>query len=427
MGRIKFQSRRNTQTSIEKDSHRRKQPVRQCYDNKKFTPFGGGDAFTESVCQIKESAEWVRRNAVFEEEPNELRLIDAFIDVYWDEGAMGWYTARVIGSGTEEGTLSIHYSDGEKDECFALSEWMWSVSDKSSAWLQDIENSLPVRTQQRVNRKRTRVLDSSESSDEDNDDDDDGDGEWETAEEEQQDNEQSSEESQQDTELMSEDTSDDGNDDGTPDYEKNGLPASSGVLSYEDALCYWSYGHDPRFHPLFADVGGMAFHVCNDRWRHAFHHIPNSEFAKELLRICTGPLLPNCKHRRKKCKLCMGGSCKRHNMCRGINAKCIMCNRQRTCIHVQLGSMLERWVPMGECCLRKLDSVILLYEALKKIRDIRELRIPETIEEQFQVVQQPVDSFNKAVNEFDLAMGMDQTYHRYGSAGAGFYKTDTFN
>ena len=89
--------------------------------------------------------------------------------------------------------------------------------------------------------------------------------------------------------------------------------------------------------------------------------------------------------------------------------------------------MLERWVPIGECCLRKLDSIILLYEALNRFRSIREHRIPDTIDEQLEIVKEPVDLFNQAVDKFDAAVGMDLTYKRYGQAGAGYYKVGMFD
>jgi len=230
---------------------------------------------------------------------------------------------------------------------------------------------------------------------------------------------------------------------------------SGGVLSYRDALDFINYEHDRRCDPLFVDVGGMAFKIVNDRWRHAFHHVPNSEFAKELLRICSGPLLPGFTERRKRCKLCVQGTCRRHGRGSGVsglsgafpppgnssnnngNARCVMCNRRRNCINIQLGALSERWLPMGTCCLRKLDSMIVLYRALDGIRALRsngsdssniecsdgeeqeEAARAQRLEE---MVRGPVDIFNRAIDEFDDAMGMDMRYERMGPDGAGFYR-----
>ena len=40
------------------------------------------------------------------------------------------------------------------------------------------------------------------------------------------------------------------------------------------------------------------------------------------------------------------------------------------------------------------------------------------------LLKEPVDAFNRAVDELDEAMGMDATYERYGPNGAGLYPRD---
>ena len=422
------------------------------------------DTFRHAVRRIKASPKWVQRNGAFEgkrcdgagdavgdggsgdESDSSLGsapegLCGAHIDVYWDQGAVGWYTAKVTSvqrrqhdraaaSDTEDEDdtatrmlrrrrrarrtkpttlLCIEYDDGECDDAFSLREWLWSVSSQSEEWLAE-----KGKTRTRGQKKRARVL-CSDSEDK-----------------------ESCEETEADEE-----------DEGLCQDGDEPEEHSGGVLSYEDALRFCDYEHDRRCDPLYADAGGMAFHLCNDRWRHAFHHVPNRAFAEDLLRICSGPLLPGLTERRKRCKLCASGTCRRHGRGSGVsgpsgafssqgdNARCAMCNRRRTCVHVQLGALSERWIPMGSCCLRKLDAMILLHRALEGIRALRghdeftsdgvhcagdDEGPSAQASRRLDVVRRPVDVFNRAIDTFDDAMGMDMRYERYGAQGAGFYR-----
>lgn len=476
-------------------------------DQKEHTEEEAGRHFKSAVRGIKASSRWRQRNASFEgrcydpqrdkesgdsdgsgsssdssgSAPGELH--GQYIDVFFDKGAIGWYTAKVISvrqrrgiegedSGEDEkeeeeseeessddddddGTLaardrcrarrrrrrrkrrntatttllSIKYEDGDIDDEFVLSEWLWSVSSKSTQWLK--EHRCERLKKKKGTRKRARVLHS--------DSDDEG-------EKEAQDS-QVQEEEEEEVSQSHETDEEEEESDGEPTEKEED---SGGVLSYMDAVNYCDYEHDRRCDPLYADVGGRAFHVVNDRWRHAFHHMPNNDFARDVLRICSGPLLPGLSERRKKCKLCVHGTCRRHGRGSGVsglsgafpppgnssnnngNARCVMCNRRRNCVHVQLGALSERYMPIGQCCLRKLDSIIVLYRALEGIRALRgssECASPsspasskEAQMQRLEAVRDAVDIFNRAVNAFDDAMGMDMRYERHGPDGAGFYR-----
>lgn len=454
-------------------------------DRKQHAEEEAATHFKHAVRGIKTSSRWLERNGEFEgrcydpqrdkesgsdsdssmgDAPGELQ--GAFIDVYWDEGAVGWYTARVISvrkrrviegedSGEDEKEeeeseeessdddddddvgdglfvardrcrrrararrrarradatttlLSIKYEDGDIDDEFVLSEWLWSVSSKSTQWLK--EHRCERLKKKKGTRKRARVLHS--------DSDDEG-------EKEAQDS-QVQEEEEEEVSKSHETDEEEGYDSEPTEKEED----SGGVLSYMDAVNYCDYEHDRRCDPLYADVGGRAFHVVNDRWRHAFHHMPNNDFARDVLRICSGPLLPGLSERRKKCKLCVHGTCRRHTNMR--DARCVMCSRRRNCINIKLGALSDRWLPIGQCCLRKLDSMIVLYRALEGIRALRgssECASPsspasskEAQMQRLEAVRDAVDIFNRAVDAFDDAMGMDMRYERHGPDGAGFYR-----
>ena len=397
--------------------------------------------FRRSVQDIKASSRWRQRNASFEGNCSDSDssmgsaaegLIGAAIDIYWDQGAVGWYTAQVLSAKKvqrfsetsddeddedDEGEdvaatttlLSIRYDDGECDDAFLLKEWLWTVSHRSSLWLKEHHRNQNKKKKKKKKKKaRAMVIDSDSDREE---------------QEEQEEQEEHEQDHDDDDFTASGSDSDSSNNDDTPSSPSN-IEDSGGVLGYDDALRYCDYEHDRRCDPLYADVGGRAFHVVNDRWRHAFHHIPNNDFARDVLRICSGPLLPGLKERRKRCKLCLGGNgnCRKHG--RGgasranENARCVMCNRRRNCIYVQLGALSENWVPLGPCCLRKLDSMIVLHKSLERIRALRDKPCIEHIAS----VRHAVDSFNRAVDEFDVAMGMDMHYQRYGQHGPGFYR-----
>lgn len=438
-----------------------------------FTPVSNTDdkddpSYKSLVCHIKASHRWIKRNGKFEGKYTKFMrkkgniackgasssdidsdssadsdaslgsapeaLCGAHIDVYWDQGAIGWYTAKVVSAQTQAdksnasatSLLKIVYDDGEEDNSFSLREWLWSVSARSSDWLAEYKSDAHERKQATKVRKRKRritVLHSDSEQEEDKED---------------QATEAGDEITREFDSSTDEDTSN--------EYVTE---SSGGVLSYDDALRFCDYEHDQRCDPLYTSVGGMAFHICNDRWRHAFHHVPNHDFARDILRACSGPLLPGLEERRKRCKLCASGTCRRHGKGSGVsgpsgsfpdckeNTRCAMCNRRRTCVHVQLGALSERWVPMGSCCLRKLDAMIVLYRALEGIKSLRDnTSIIESnaigencndhralMQKRVEAVREPVDAFNRAVNEFDNAMGMDMKYERFGSHGSDFYQS----
>ena len=419
------------------------------YDSAKwFTPVLGGETFQDAVRRVKESVRWVQRNGVFENNDDDddddereeggrrghlglcpgracFTRVQVFIDVYWDSGLPGWYEAEVVGQGDAPGTLSIVYSDGEKDMRFRLSEWMWSVSAKSSEWLQEQQakaeqdHKALVRSARR-SAKRAKVVLAESSS-----------GSSSSGEEEEEEEEEEDEEEPPLSALSS------------PPASPSSPPAcssppplrfpdSSGVLKYEDAFRYWTYEHDVRWRdPFIGDVGGNAYQIASDRWRHAFHHMPNRQFAEQLLRICTASTakgLPRCKRKKTKKKK---------------QRRCVMCNRQRQCDEYVLGALSPSFaaaggvlaVALGCCCLRKLEAVIALYKALQGVRALREKPQPGSgstasttndDDEVFEAVSGPVDRFNRAVDELDQAMGMDQQYRVYGSSGGGFYNVGPF-
>ena len=72
--------------------------------------------------------------------------------------------------------------------------------------------------------------------------------------------------------------------------------------------------------------------------------------------------------------------------------------------------------------LREKQKVRRMYGVLEKVRGLRHLSLPESVQDRYEFVKGAVDKFNSAVNEFDDAMGMDALYDRYGAAGAGFYR-----
>ena len=406
--------------------------------------------FQSIVCNIKNSAKWIQRNGLFESSKTSdgqsessiasslEALCGAHIDVYWDQGAAGWYTAKVISVKRQPYDkrnnatllLTIVYDDGERDDAFDLHEWLWSVSARSSDWLKEYQSKTQQQQQKEKDRKRkrlARVL----CSDSENED---------KVLYHEDDNKKVAE-----TDCGSEHDSSVSTEEDT--FDCGTMDKGYGVLKYDDALRFCDYEHDQRCDPLYTSVGGMAFHICNDRWRHAFYHIPNSNFAKDILRICSGPLLPGITERRVRCKLCARGSCRRHGRGARVsgssgsfpksedNARCVMCNRKRSCVYVQLGALSEKWLPMGSCCLRKLDAMILLYKALENVKELRHnpVIVQSNIEtncqnyhaleaERTQAVRKAVDAFNRAVDEFDDAMGMDMKYNRFGSMGSGFYR-----
>ena len=126
-------------------------------------------AFKSAVRQIKDSKRWLQRNGAFEGRQQgatdseadsdtadtscmseTAELCGAYIDVFWDQGAVGWYTAKVLSVDTVEEEeekrpkklfrrrrtlLTIVYDDGERDDLFCLHDWLWSVSARSSSWL----------------------------------------------------------------------------------------------------------------------------------------------------------------------------------------------------------------------------------------------------------------------------------------------------
>ena len=363
----------------------------------------------------------VQRNGVFEnmmmtkKKKEEEEVISACVQegrasrgcrcssTYWDRaswlvrGRGGWTRRRSC-------TLSIVYSDGEKDMRFRLSEWLWSVSavvgmaagagqrnKTTRRWCgrQGAAQSVPrwcspkaavaavagkrKKKKKKMMKKNHRCLPyhppcfSSFSS-------------------------------------------------------SSALPDSSGVLKYEDAFLYWTYEHDRWRDPFIGDVGGNAYQIASDRWRHAFHHMPNRCPQSS----CQGSRAARARGRRRRRR----------------NSAAVSCATDRDSDEYVLGASPSfaaggvLAVALGCCCLRKLEAIIALYKALQDVRALREKPQPgsgnsfasttDDDDDVFEAVRGPVDRFNRAVDELDQAMGMDQQYRVYGSSGGGFYNVGPF-
>ena len=414
------------------------------YDSAKwFTLVLGGETFQDAVRRVKESVRWCSATAcskimmmttttttMMKKEEEEEEVISACVQEGRASAGAGvhrrvlgqWPSWLVRGRGgwTRRRSWHVEHRVQRRREGHAvrLSEWMWSVSAKSSEWLQEQlhkqDHKALVRSARR-SAKRPRWCSPKAAA---------------VAEEEE---EEDDEEEPPLSALSSPPASPSSPpDSSSPPPPRLRFPDSSGVLKYEDAFRYWTYEPDVRWRdPFIGDVGGNAYQIASDRWRHAFHHMPNRQFAEQLLRICTASTakgLPRCKRKKTKKKK---------------QRRCVMCNRQRQCDEYVLGALSPSFaaggvlaVALGCCCLRKLEAVIALYKALQDVRALREKPQPgsgnsfasttDDDDDVFEAVRGPVDRFNRAVDELDQAMGMDQQYRVYGSSGGGFYNVGPF-